>query len=175
MNLNFKKNIINSLLLAIGLILFQISPPILSVKPDFLLAMMFIIIILNQNYKTVLLVGIVSGLLTALTTNFPGGQLPNIIDKVITANLIYLFLIPLKNVANTQLKVILSSCIGTLLSGFIFLYSASILVGLPASAPISTLFIAAVVPAALINTIIAPIIYNLIKLSLKHSNINIFN
>ncbi|MCY6484335.1 tryptophan transporter [Clostridium aestuarii] len=174
MNSNLKKGIINSLLLGIGLILHQISPPILSVKPDFMLAMMFIIIVLNKDYKTTLITGITCGILTALTTGFPGGQLPNIIDKIITANLMYFMFLPLRNRMSNQLKIILSSSVGTLISGFIFLFSASILVGLPGSVSLSTLFIAVVVPAALVNAIAGTVIFNAIQVSFKRSNINIF-
>ncbi|MCQ4699279.1 hypothetical protein NE452_17880, partial [Paeniclostridium sordellii] len=35
---------------------------------------------------------IVTGVFTALTTKFPGGQVPNFLDKLVTANLIYLII-----------------------------------------------------------------------------------
>ena len=35
------------------------------------------------------MIGIVTGIISALTTSFPGGQLPNIIEKPVTA---FLFL-----------------------------------------------------------------------------------
>lgn len=173
MKTNLKKSIINSLLLAIGFILHQIAPPIFfGMKPDLALVMMFIIILLNDDYKTTLISGIICGILTALTTTFPGGQPANIIDKIITSNVIYFLLIPFRQKFNNQFKIVFFTIIGTLLSGFVFLYSASILVGLPQS--LSALFIAVVLPSALVNTIASSVLYNAIQLSLKHSNTNIF-
>jgi len=173
MKSNLKKSIINSLFIAIGLILHQIAPPLfLGMKPDISLTMMFIIILINHDYKSTLLSGIVCGILTALTTTFPGGQLPNVIDKIITAHIIYLMLLPLRNRVNNQIQTIIISIIGTLISGTIFLGSAALLAGLPGS--FSALFITAVLPATLVNTLVAPILYNAINLSIKKSNVKIF-
>jgi cell shape-determining protein MreD len=84
------KIIITSLLLAIGLILHQITPGIfLGVKPDFLLVFMILAIILTKDFKITIITGIVAGILCALTTTFPLGQLPNIIDKIITSIIIF--------------------------------------------------------------------------------------
>ena len=84
--MNIKKMTINAILIAIGAILHQITPPIgLPMQPDLSLAMLFIIIILNKDYKTTLISGIIIGVFAALTTKIPGGQLPNIIDKVVTS------------------------------------------------------------------------------------------
>jgi len=79
------KIILTSLLLAIGLILHQITPGIiLGMKPDLQLVFMILSIILTKNFKLALITGIAAGILCALTTTFPGGQLPNIVDKTIT-------------------------------------------------------------------------------------------
>lgn len=173
MKSNFKKAIINSLFIGIGLILHQIAPPLLlGMKPDLSLTMMFIIILINDDYRTTLLSGIVCGILTALTTTFPGGQIPNVIDKIVTAHLIYLMLLPLRNRVNNQIKTILVTSIGTIISGAIFLGSAAILAGLPGS--FSALFLGIVLPATLVNTIVAPILYNAINLSIKRSHVKIF-
>lgn len=170
MKSNIKKMTINSLLLAIGFILHQIAPPLFfGMKPDLSLTMILIIIILNDDYKTALMCGVIGGILAALTTTFPGGQPANVIDKIITSNVIYLLLMPLRNKLNNQVKVIIFTAIGTILSGTVFLSAASILVGLPNS--FSALFLAVVLPAALVNTIVAPILYNAIKIASKHSKI----
>ena len=94
-NLNTKKMVMNALLLAIGAILHQITPALgLPMQPDFALAMLFIIMIINDNdYKTSLICAIITGVFTALTTKFPGGQLPNIIDKILTVNVMFLVII----------------------------------------------------------------------------------
>lgn len=89
-----KKITTNSILLAIGLILHQITPTLgLPMQPDFALAMLFIVMMLNKDdYKTCVISAIVTGIFTALTTKFPGGQIPNLLDKFITANFIYLLM-----------------------------------------------------------------------------------
>ena len=94
-NSNTKKIVINALLLGIGAILHQITPALgIPMQPDFALAMLFIVMIINfGDYKTSLIAGIVTGIFTALTTKFPLGQVPNIIDKIVTVNLIYILMI----------------------------------------------------------------------------------
>ena len=134
-NLNTKKMVMNALLLAIGAILHQITPALgLPMQPDFALAMLFIIMIINDNdYKTSLICAIITGVFTALTTKFPGGQLPNIIDKIVTVNVMFLVIIIINKIShltklNTKLEknilVLLVFPIGTLVSGTTFLLSA---------------------------------------------------
>jgi len=53
-------------------------------KFDLLLTFMFIAIAINPTFKNTVLSGLLSGIITAMTTTFPGGQLPNLIDKMIT-------------------------------------------------------------------------------------------
>ncbi|WP_363318743.1 tryptophan transporter [Clostridium sp.] len=174
--MNTKKLVINALLLAIGAILHQITPAIgLPMQPDFALAMLFIIMIINNNdYKISLISAIITGVFTALTTKFPGGQLPNIIDKLITVNLMYIILLTLNktleyiNINNNikqNLLVIISFLLGTLISGTTFLISAQYIVGLPAK--FSILFVTTVIPTLLINTIGGFILYRAINVSLK--------
>lgn len=166
--MNLKKLILNSIFLAIGFILHQITPPIfLGVKPDFLLTMLFIAIVLSDDYKMTLVLGITAGILTAATTGFPGGQIPNFIDKIVTAHCIYLFNRLLNNRVNDKVKILLINITGTIISGIVFLFSANLLVGLPAA--FSILVTAVVIPAALINTVVGCILYKVIKVSLKYS------
>jgi len=158
--MNLRKTILSSLLLAIGLVLHQLVPPFLfGMKPDFLLSMMFIAIILADDYRLTIIIGLAAGILTAATTTFPGGQIPNIIDKFITCNIVYFILKLLKNNSNSQIKIIIISLIGTLASGGIFLGTAFILVGLPG--PFLALVMAVVLPAALFNMITSMILYNI--------------
>ena len=104
-NMNVKKMILNAILIAIGALLHQITPALgLPMQPDFALAMLFIIIVINNDYKTTLISSIIIGILTALTTKFPGGQLPNIIDKVVTANVIYFIFKLIGNRVNNNIR-----------------------------------------------------------------------
>ena len=153
------KIIITSLLLAIGLILHQITPGIiLGMKPDLQLVFMILSIILTKNFKLALITGIVAGILCALTTTFPGGQLPNIIDKTISSISIYFIY---KNFySNSPLKLAVIYFIGTIISGSIFLGSALIIVGLPA--PFLILFVSIVLPTSVLNSLIGFSLHKLI-------------
>lgn len=174
-NINTQKMIINALLLAIGAILHQVTPVLgLPMQPDFALSMLFVIMIINNNdYKTNIIAAIITGVFTALTTKFPGGQLPNIIDKLVTVNIMYLLLLFLNKILDLiklnnlkeNLLVLISFPLGTLISGSTFLLSAKYISGLPAD--FSILFITVVIPALLINTIGGFIIYQTITISLK--------
>jgi hypothetical protein len=165
--MKLRKIIISSLLLAIGLVLHQVVPPILfGMKPDMLLSMMFIAILLNKDYKMALLVGLAAGVLTAATTTFPGGQLPNIIDKLITCNCVYL-MARLTDKFNHQIKMFIISIIGTLISGSVFLGSAALLFGLPGSASFTNLMLIVVIPATVVNTIACLVLNNAVELAMK--------
>lgn len=174
-NINTQKMVINALLLAIGAILHQVTPVLgLPMQPDFALSMLFVIMIINNNdYKTNIIAAIITGIFTALTTKFPGGQLPNIIDKLVTVNIMYLLLLFLNKILDLiklnnlkeNLLVLISFPLGTLISGSTFLLSAKYISGLPAD--FSILFITVVIPALLINTIGGFIIYQTITISLK--------
>lgn len=164
--MNLRKMVVSSLLLSIGLILHQIMPPILfGMKPDIMLCMMFIAIALNKDYKMTLLVGLLAGILTAATSTFPGGQIPNIIDKFVTANLIYFIFKVFGNKVNQQMQMIVAAIVGTLISGTVFLGSAYFLVGLPGS--FATLMLAVVLPATVFNAVGCTVLYNAVSLSLK--------
>lgn len=168
--MSIKKIIINSLFLGIGAVLHQITPPILlGMKPDFSLAMLFIIMVLNEDYKTCLTAGIVAGILAAATTTFPGGQLANVVDKLITTNVMFLVLMPLRKAFNNQIKVIIASVLGTLVSGTSFLTVALITVGLPANFRI--LFLSVVLPACLINGIAGTVLFNALNVALRRGAI----
>ena len=93
--MNTQKLVVNALLLAIGAMLHQLTPALgLPMQPDFALAMLFIIMILNKDdYKTSLVAGIITGIFTSMTTKFPGGQIPNVIDKIVTMNFAYSLII----------------------------------------------------------------------------------
>lgn len=115
-----------------------------------------------------------------MTTKFPGGQLPNFLDKVITANIVYAILFLLRSLKvmkskNLKTQRLIESAIilpiGTLISGLIFLYCASIIVGLPGS--FGLLFVTTVLPATLINLFAGIALFKIITISLKRSSLTI--
>lgn len=177
-NMNTKKLITNALLLAIGAVLHQITPALgLPMQPDFALAMLFIIMILNKkDYKTSLVAAVVTGVFTAMTTKFPGGQIPNIVDKLITVNIVYLLMMIINRISifnrlsearKNYIMASIISPIGTLISGVVFLLSASVIVGLPA--PFMPLFIGVVIPTVVINAIVGVSLCKVVMMSLKRA------
>lgn len=160
--MNTKKMAANAILIAVGAILHQLTPG-LGIQSDFSLAMLFIIIVLNKDYKTTLTCAIIIGVFAALTTKTPGGQLPNIVDKLITANLIYLILIPLRSKINKMVQIALVLPLGTLISGTTFLTLLATIVGLPAGASFGVLFVSVVVPTMIINTFIGLALFKIVE------------
>ncbi len=81
-----KELALTALFLAMGLVLHQITIGLVAgMKPDFVVTMLFVAFLLLRNRRLVLPAGLAAGIITALTTSMPGGQVPNIIDKLITA------------------------------------------------------------------------------------------
>ncbi|MBS5948881.1 MAG: tryptophan transporter [Clostridium sp.] len=165
-NLNVKKMILNAILIAIGALLHQITPALgLPMQPDLALVMLFIIILINKDYKTTLISSIIMGVITALTTKFPGGQLPNIIDKLVTAHLIFFTFKIMGEKVLDFVKIVIALSLGTVISGLVFLGSASIIVGLPG--PFVVLVSTVVIPAAIMNIFLGIILYKAIGIALK--------
>ena len=148
-----KQLVTNSLLLAVGFLLHYVTPAIGSMQIDFSLITLVLIINLNKNsFSTCIAGGIATGIFSGLTTKFPLGFIPNIIDKLVTTIFVYLLIKLLdKTALHSKIKAVITNAVGTLVSGTVFLVSALILVGLPA--PFIVLFITVVIPAIVVNTI----------------------
>ena len=154
--------VLAGILLALGLTLHAVTPALLgNVKPDFLLATMFIAILFQPYLKNTIMIGFVAGMMAAMTTGFPGGQLPSILDKLLSAMFI-LLLIKLFNNSMNVVKASILGFLGTLVSGIVFLGSALIIVGLPA--PFTALFTVVVLPTALANTVLTAVLFKTSKL-----------
>ena len=150
-----KQLVINSLLLSVGFLLHYITPTLgLPIQIDFSLITMLLVINLNKNhFSTCISSGIVTGIFSGMTTKFPLGFVPNIIDKIATTVVAYLLIRLLdKTELSSKIKAIAVNAVGTLVSGVVFLGSALILVGLPTS--FGLLFVTVVIPAVVINTIV---------------------
>ena len=177
MKMNTRKLVLNAVLLSIGLVLHQIEPAIFGVKPDMTLIMLFTIMIINKDdYKTCLICGIIAGIFAGMTTSFPGGQVPNIIDKFLTTNITYFIMIIIykipfiKKINKKKQDFIVSNILmslGTCISGLTFLTSAQILVGLPGNMNLSMLFVGVVIPAICINLVVGIIVFNVIHETMK--------
>jgi Tryptophan transporter TrpP len=167
--MNTKNIVILALLAGIGVVLHTVMPSFLGIKPDMMLAMMFLGIILIPEIKSVLLLSIVTGVLSALTTGFPGGQIPNIIDKPITALVFLGLFLSLNKYRNSIVSVAVLTAVGTAVSGTIFLTSAFYLVGLPMS--FTALFAAGVLPAIALNTVTMVILYPVAQSIVKRTKL----
>ena len=157
-----KQLVTNSLLLAVGFLLHYVTPAIgLPMQIDISLITLILVITLNRNsFSTCIAAGIATGIFSGITTKFPMGMIPNIIDKIVTTVVAYLLIRLLdKTTLHNKIKAVITNAVGTLVSGTVFLCSALILVGLPA--PFSVLFTTVVIPATIVN-IIAGFIINTI-------------
>lgn len=164
-----KNLVILALLVGIGTVLHMVAPPILfGMKPDMLLTMMFLGIILFPEMKSVLLLGSVTGIIAALTTSFPGGQIANIIDKPITALIFFGLLLVANKFSRSLVTVCTLTAVGTIVSGVVFLASAYFIVGLPGA--FIGLFGAVVLPAAVVNTIAMVVLYPVATTIMKRSD-----
>lgn len=112
---------VSAIFMALGLVLHFMVPGIFfGVKPDFLLSMMFISLMIVGDVKEALLIGVAGGITSALTTGFPGGQIPNFIEKIITS-LVVFYMIKAMGKNFSIPKVILIFALGTMVSGTLFL------------------------------------------------------
>lgn len=167
--MNTKNLVLMSLLVGVGAVLYIIIPGFNGgMKPDFMLTMMFIGILLFPEIKNVFLLGLSTGIISGLFSTFPGGFVPNIIDKLITALVFFGLVILLKRLANKLATAIVLTCIGTLVSGTVFLSTAIFIFN--AGAVFTELFVIVVLPAVLINGIAFFIIYPIVGKLVRRSN-----
>lgn len=163
--MKIREYIISALLIAIGFVLHAITPAFFGMKFDLLLAFMILAIMMNPSFKNCITTGLLGGILTAATTTFPGGQVANLVDKVITALVLFLLLQALQKMANSAIKATLVGFIGTLVSGSTFLLTALFVAGLPA--PFPTLFLTVVLPTAVLTGLVVPILYKTSSFALR--------
>lgn len=164
--MNLRKNILIALLLAIGYVLHQVVPGTIgNMKFDLMLSFIFVSLLVSRDFKSAMLTALLGGFITALTTTFPGGQIANIIDKIVTCISVYLLIRLSDRIKFKQISTGIIAFAGTIISGTTFLYSALLMVGLPA--PFSVLFIGIVLPTAVTNIFVTLVVYSTVKLAIK--------
>lgn len=163
--MNTKRMVTNAILIAIGAILHEITPGV-AMQPDLSLAMLFIIMVYNREYKTSLICGIAIGIFAAATSKTPNSQIPNIVDKIITCNIMYFVLLPLRNRINRMVQMVFALSLGTLISGTIFLTVLMMFNGFPMKT-FNTLFITVVLPTTALNIILGSILYKVVGRAIK--------
>lgn len=166
--MNTKNLVLMALLVSVGAALYVIIPGFSGgMKPDFMLTMMFIGILLFPNVKSVFLLAVTTGVISGLFSTFPGGFVPNILDKFITAFVFLAFVLILKKTIQ-KLPVGIGLCaVGTLLSGTVFLSSAIFVIG--ANIPFGLLFTTVVLPAMALNGVAFAFIYPIVLTLVRRS------
>ena len=135
-----------TLLLALGLILHTATPSFIGMmKPDFMLCMMFICLYKTETFSEAVIISMIAGVLSGMTSQMPYGLISNLIDKLMSGLLIF-------HMAGKYKNFKCLTFFGTILSGIIFLSLSKLLVPLHFSL-VLTLFISQVIPAAIINTL----------------------
>jgi hypothetical protein len=156
--MNTKKLVIIALLVGMGTVLHAVVPGfVFGMKPDMMLTMMFLGIILFPDFKSTLLIGLATGIISGITTSMPGGFFPNIIDKFFTAFIFLALFMLLGKLKKSIISIAILTALGTLISGAIFLGSAYIIIGLPGQ--FAAMFAGAVLPAAAVNTIVMIVLH----------------
>lgn len=162
--MELKKLIIIGLFLAIGAVLHAVVPGFFfGMKPDLMLVMIFLSLFFFADYKTFLAVGLVSGIIAALTTSMPAGQIPSVIDKFTTTVFVFLafrLIAARLTGAKKYFTCVALGFLGTALSGALFLGGMIILIHAPLSFP--TLYLALVLPTAIFNMIAVAVLYPII-------------
>ncbi|MHA6260729.1 tryptophan transporter [Sporosarcina sp. CAU 1771] len=174
--MNTKNLVLMALLVAIGATLYLIVPPITgTMKIDFMLAMMFVGMLLFRDVKSVFLLALSTGVISGLFSTFPLGFFPNIIDKLVTAFIIFALIKVLKNIANNLFVATALTGLGTLISGTIFLSVALFILGVELPGlenPFPILFVTVVLPTIVINSLAFFIIYPVVNKLMKRSSFN---
>lgn len=146
--------VLAALLVGIGLVLHAVFPGILGgMRPDFSLVMLFVVLLLIPDKRVGFITGIATGIVTALTTTFPMGEIANIVDKLVTTFAV----LGLVKLLPRKVLVPVTGIIGTLVSGTTFLTTAAVIAGLPES--FTALLTGVVIPATIINTVALILLY----------------
>lgn len=102
-----------ALLVGVGAALYVVTPGMVNgMKPDFMLTMMFIGILLFPTVKETFLLSLSTGVLSGLFTTFPAGLVPNIIDKAVTGFVFLAALLILKKTGRSLRRICCISWFG---------------------------------------------------------------
>jgi len=165
-----KDLVLLALFMGIGAVLHIISPPILfGMKPDIMLPMMFLGIMMFPKVSYVVVVSLATGVISALTTGAPGGQISNMIEKPITAFVFFGLLLLTSKYLKNKVVLPLLVIVGTAVSGSVFLVLALYIVGLMGGT-FGAMFIGVVLPAILFNVIFMLIVYPIVQTVMQRSN-----
>ena len=106
-----------------------------------------------------------------MTTTFPGGQIPNMIDKMVTCLLMYFVINFFKKRDLNIITLAIIGALGTFISGMTFLTSALCITGLPVPMPL--LVTGIVIPTVVVNTVAIVFVYKALKSAVMRFGISI--
>lgn len=139
-----RKMTLRSFLFTIGFVLHLITPAFMgSLKADFMLLVMCILIMCSDSIQEALLIGFVAGFFSGITSMMPFGLFTNLFDKVIIAPIAYML-------SRKYFKGWMLVFITTILSGSVFISINIPLLGLSFRES-RLLFMMHVFPTSLIN------------------------
>lgn len=168
--MNTKNLVLMALLIGVGAALYVVTPGMVNgMKPDFMLTMMFIGILLFPTVKETFLLSLVTGVLSGLFTTFPAGLTPNIIDKAVTGFVFLAAVVVLKKVVSNVAVSAGLVGLGTILSGSVFLSVALFVFNANVGATFAVLFASVVLPAVAFNVVAFVIIYPIVTKLVKRS------
>ncbi len=163
-----KKLVKAGMLLALGTVLHAVVPPLfLGVKPDLLLAAMFLALMMMDDIKEALPIMLSAGILAAMTTGFPGGELPNTLDKLVSGMVVFYLYHGILKERKTIATFAVVGLVGTLISGTVFLSSALLMVGIPFT--LSHGMMAIVLPTAVANAFVVAFLQKIFLFAEKHA------
>lgn len=167
-----KDLVLLALFMGIGAVLHIIAPPILfGMKPDIMLPMMFLGILIFPKVNYVLVLSIATGVISALTTTAPGGQISNLVEKPITAFVFFGLLMLVPKQLDKKIIAPVLAALGTIVSGSVFLSMALFVID-QMGGSFTALFVAVVLPATLFNVVFTIILYPIIKSILQRSQMS---
>ncbi|SDJ43290.1 tryptophan transporter [Salimicrobium halophilum] len=167
--MNTRVLVLLSLFVGIGAVLHAVMPPIFfGMRPDMLLAMMFLGILMFPKLSYVLVLSVATGFVSALTTTVPGGQIANLIEKPITGIIVFGAVLAMQKVTQERVKAAVITAAGTIISGSIFLSLVLFVIGLMEAGFIA-MFLTVVLPTALLNTVLMMVLQPVAEKILRRS------
>lgn len=168
--MNTKNLVLLALLVGVGAALYVVMPGIVGgMKPDMMLVMMFIGIILFPNARDTFLLAISTGIISGLLTTFPGGFIPNIVDKAVTGFVFLIIVLLLKKFTQKIAIGTILTALGTIISGTVFLGVALFIMNTDVGVGFTALFVGVVLPAVAFNCVAFIIMYPIIVTLAKRS------
>ncbi|MBY6037973.1 tryptophan transporter [Fictibacillus nanhaiensis] len=170
--MNTKSLALTSVLIALGYVFHTVVPPLFfGMKPDLLLVMMFLAIMLSPTKQNVLIASMAAGAISALTTGMAGGQIANLVEKPITAFIFLAMFLLAKKVKVNAFSAVLLTVVGTIISGTVFLLVAMLVAGLPGS--LFSFIGLIVLPTSVISGLIMFFIYPVAQRFSKQSSLTV--